>query len=88
MFAASPRRSSPSIFFINSFAIRSADGSLQSEVIAFHSTGSRPVPRNAETAGRRAPKAAEKISRHTGNLLQRFAGLPELLAHAPGARSR
>jgi len=53
----------PVDLLINSFAIRSADGSLQSEVIAFHSTGSRPSSRAMrKTAGRRAPKAAEKTS--------------------------
>ncbi len=61
MFAAHPHRSSRSIVCISRFAIASAEGSLQSEVIAFQSTGTSPSRRAVLiTPGRRAPKGGRK----------------------------
>ena len=71
-------------------AIRSADGSLQSEVIAFHSTGFRPSSRAMRnTAGRRAPNGGRKnFTGAARDLLQRFAGALQFLANRSCAAPR
>ena len=59
MFAARPRSRNRSILLSNLSAIFSADGSLQSEVMAFHSTVVKPSSRAMRnTAGLRAPNGA------------------------------
>jgi hypothetical protein len=61
MLAARPRRSRLSILAVRRWTIVPGTGSLQSEVIAFQSTGTRPIWRAVRsTAGRRAPKGGRK----------------------------